>query len=203
MKFLEYKTLTTESESNFAVSGSKFIGLAYPVSSEEEIKEKLSLARQKYPDATHHCYAWVLDPDKSRQRINDDGEPSYSAGKPILKYILNNDLTNVLIIVIRYYGGKKLGIPGLISAYGQTAFLCINDKAFVTKTITEAFKIKVDVQHEHEVFNITRKFDLDFEQIRLDNHSEFILNVELSKKESFLNACKNSPNFELELLTTT
>jgi uncharacterized YigZ family protein len=112
-----YYQISEPSDGLFKDKGSKFLAHAYPVKNEEEIKGWLEFLRKKYFDARHHCYAWILNPDKSAYRINDDGEPSGSAGRPIYGQILRADLTNVLVVVIRYFGGTKLGIPGLINAY--------------------------------------------------------------------------------------
>lgn len=119
---MKFKTIKSPSESKFTVKGSKFLGYAYPVETAEEIDEILSGIRKKYYDATHHCYAWQLGNGKDMTfRFNDDGEPSGTAGKPIFGAIQRLDLTNVLIVSIRYYGGTKLGTGGLIKAYGQSA----------------------------------------------------------------------------------
>lgn len=119
---MKYKTINNPINSKFTVKGSKFLGYAYPVKTQEEIDEILINIRKKFFDATHHCYAWQLGYDKNITfRYNDDGEPSGTAGKPIYGAILRLNLTNVLIVSIRYYGGTKLGTGGLIKAYGQSA----------------------------------------------------------------------------------
>ena len=119
---MKFKTIQSPTESKFTIKGSKFLGFAYPVDKQEEIDEILTVIRKKYYDATHHCYAWQLGSGKEMTfRYNDDGEPSGTAGKPIYGAIQRLDLTNVLIVSIRYYGGTKLGTGGLIKAYGQSA----------------------------------------------------------------------------------
>ena len=101
--------------------GSKFYAYVYPVRSEAEIKAKLEGLKRLYPDATHHCYAWVMGARGEAQRANDDGEPGNSAGRPILRAVISVGLTNVLVVVVRYFGGTLLGIPGLIESYGGAA----------------------------------------------------------------------------------
>jgi putative IMPACT (imprinted ancient) family translation regulator len=101
--------------------GSKFYAYVYGVRSEAEVKEKLEVLKREYPDATHHCYAWVMGARGEAQRANDDGEPGNSAGRPILRAVISAGLTNVLVVVVRYFGGTMLGIPGLIDAYGGSA----------------------------------------------------------------------------------
>jgi uncharacterized YigZ family protein len=113
----EYHTIEGLSEGSFRDRGSRFLGIAIPILKESEVKEELEKIRKQYFDATHHCYAYVLGPDKSAWRANDDGEPSGTAGRQIYGQILSADLTNILVVVIRYYGGTKLGVSGLINAY--------------------------------------------------------------------------------------
>ena len=112
-----YHTLAGPAEAIYKEKSSKFLAYAYPVESEEEIRTLLDALRKKYYDATHHCYAWRLGPHGETFRANDDGEPSGTAGKPILGQLLSNELVNCLIVVVRYFGGTKLGVSGLIGAY--------------------------------------------------------------------------------------
>ena len=111
-----YRTVAAEAEAACRERSSKFLSWIYPVRSEEEIRERLDALRKKYYDATHHCYAWRLGPRGEAFRANDDGEPSGTAGKPILGQLLSNDITDCLVVVVRYFGGTKLGVPGLIAA---------------------------------------------------------------------------------------
>lgn len=153
-----YKEPVNASEASLRERGSRFLAYAYPVKQESDIKEKLQTLRQQYPDATHHCYAYVLNPDKSAQRANDDGEPSNSAGKPILRAILSSDLTNLLVVVVRYFGGTQLGIPGLIQAYGDSARLAIEQLKTCEKHIEDNFLICCDFAHEQEIHRLINKF---------------------------------------------
>ena len=116
-----YKTISTRCEGEFKDRGSRFIAIAAPVNSEEEFKVFQSAIRDEYSDARHHCYAFELGPEKRAYRFSDDGEPANSSGPPIHGQILANDLTNVAIIVVRYFGGVKLGVGGLINAYREAA----------------------------------------------------------------------------------
>ncbi|MEZ5072610.1 MAG: YigZ family protein [Bacteroidales bacterium] len=119
-----YKTLELPSEGLYRAKGSKFIARAFPVADEEEIKTYLDDLRKEYHDARHHCYAWRLDPEGSLHRSNDDGEPSGSAGKPILGQLRSFDVTQALVVVIRYFGGTLLGVGGLIQAYKGSHCRC-------------------------------------------------------------------------------
>ena len=116
-----YLTIAAPAEASSRERSSKFLAYAYPVQQEEQIREILDGLRKKYYDATHHCYAWRLGPGGAAFRANDDGEPSGTAGKPILGQLLSNNLTDCLIVVVRYFGGTKLGVPGLIAAYRESA----------------------------------------------------------------------------------
>src|SRR5689334_14470624 len=110
-------TLKSDGKGIYKEKGSKFLGFAYPVSSESEIKERIASLKSEYFDARHHCFAWILGPEKKQFRAFDDGEPNHSAGDPILGQIRSRNLTNVLVVVVRYFGGTKLGVGGLIAAY--------------------------------------------------------------------------------------
>ena len=116
-----FRTIETSSEGIYKEKGSKFLAFAYRVSREEEIKQHLEAVQKQYHDARHYCYAWRLGPQKIRYRLNDDGEPSGSAGKPIYGQIVKWDLSDLLVVVVRYFGGTKLGVGGLINAYRSAA----------------------------------------------------------------------------------
>ncbi len=152
-----YKTINTTSEGFYKDKGSKFLAFAFPVESEDEIKNHLELLRKKYYDARHHVYSWILDPDKGRYRINDDGEPSGSSGKPIHGQFLSYDLTNILIVVIRYFGGTKLGIPGLINAYRTAAKDAIEKNTIITKKIWDVFTVRYGYPLMNDVMRIMKE----------------------------------------------
>ena len=158
-----YKTIITKSESIFRDKASRFIAVAIPVSSESEAKGKLDELKKEYYDATHHCYAYRIGHDKSIFRSNDDGEPSGTAGKPIYNQILSKDLTNILIVVIRYFGGTKLGVPGLINAYKTSAKEALDNAEIITRTAKEIYELRFG----YEIMNDVMKFikDEKIEQI--------------------------------------
>jgi uncharacterized YigZ family protein len=144
---MKYKTIKSPSESKITIKGSKFLGYAYPIQDLDEVELILHDVKKKYYDATHHCYAWQLGNGNDMTfRYNDDGEPSGTAGKPIYGAIQRLDLTNVLIISIRYYGGTKLGTGGLIRAYGQSAANTLD--AAKIKTIEVGDKIHFTSSYE-------------------------------------------------------
>ena len=130
-----YKTIAEAVEVTMRERSSKFLSFIYPVENEEQIREALDALRKRYFDATHHCYAWRLGPRGEQFRANDDGEPSGTAGKPILGQMLSHEITDCLIVVVRYFGGTKLGVPGLIAAYKESAANAIEAATVVEKTV--------------------------------------------------------------------
>ena len=152
-----YKTIETPAEGLYKEKGSKFIALAYPVRTEEAVKEIVGEIKVRYYDARHHCYAYRLGADKKKFRANDDGEPSSTAGKPILGQILSYDLTDILIVVVRYFGGIKLGVSGLINAYRAAAADAIGHARIVEKTDDEDFRIKFDYTVMNEVMRVVKE----------------------------------------------
>ena len=154
-----YYEIQNDAESSLREKGSRFLAYSFEVKSELQIKEKLHQLKSKYPDATHHCYAFVLGQGSEAQRFNDDGEPSGSAGRPILRAILSAQLTNVLVVVVRYFGGTLLGIPGLIEAYGGAAKLVLSESGKIERVQEEQFVIKTTFEHEQEIHHLLRGFD--------------------------------------------
>lgn len=138
--------------------GSKFFAFVYGVKSDLEIKEKLEGLKREYPDATHHCYAWVMGARGEAQRANDDGEPGNSAGRPILRSILSVGVTNVLVVVVRYFGGTLLGIPGLIESYGGAAESALRAAGRSEKFIEENYEISSAFEHEQEIHRLIAKY---------------------------------------------
>lgn len=155
-----YKTLKKISEGIFRDKGSKFIGYTYPIQSEAEVKAILTQLRNDHPKARHFCWALRVSPDRSVFRINDDGEPSGSAGRPILNTLLSSDITNVLVVVVRYFGGTLLGVPGLINAYKSASMEAINANQIITKTVNDVYEIEFDYLLMNEVMSILKNEQL-------------------------------------------
>jgi uncharacterized YigZ family protein len=137
-----FQTLIAPSESLYKVKGSKHLGYAYPISSEEDVKPLIDALKKDHFNARHHCYAYRLGADGERYRANDDGEPSGTAGKPILGQLLSFEITNVLVVVVRYFGGTKLGTSGLIDAYKTAAKMAIEEGTIVEKKVMKTFEIQ-------------------------------------------------------------
>ena len=153
-----YKTLAKKSEGYFRDKGSKFYAIASPVNDEDEIKDILTEIKKQYYDARHHCYAYRIGIDKSEKyRINEDGEPPGSAAKPIYGQILSHEITNVLIVVIRYFGGTKLGVPGLINAYKTASKEAIDNNEIIEKIIYD----KCRLEYKYEITNFVMKIIKD------------------------------------------
>ena len=153
----KYLTVSKSVESIYKEKGSKFLSFLYPVTSLEEVKEYLTQLKKKYYDATHHCYAYIIGYDKETFRMNDDGEPSSTAGKPIYGQLQSNDLTNVLLVVVRYFGGTKLGVSGLIKAYKESSAECIALAEIVEKQVKHKYNIYFAYEDMNVVMNILKQ----------------------------------------------
>ncbi len=156
-----FRTLLQPSTSLFKDKGSKFLSFAYPVSSEEEIKKILSDLRKEYHDARHVCFAWVLNPDGSHFRSSDDGEPSGTAGKPILGQIQSNKLTQILIVVVRYFGGTLLGTAGLVIAYRTAAMDAIAQGQIIEKNEEDRVRLFFPYESMNSIMKIMKENQLD------------------------------------------
>lgn len=178
-----YRTITTASdEVLFKDKNSKFFGYAFPVTSEEEIKEHLEDLKKKHHAARHWCYAWQLGKDEFHYRANDDGEPSNSAGMPIYGQIQSFDVTNVLIVVVRYFGGVKLGVGGLINAYRTAAQMALEAANIVTRTIDVKYEIAFDYPEMNKVMRVIKENNLNVIDQILELDCKIIISVR--KKEA-------------------
>jgi uncharacterized YigZ family protein len=172
-----FKTISADSEGQFRDRGSRFIARAFPVVAEEEIKERIAILRKEYHDARHHCFAWRLGPEMERYRINDDGEPSGSAGRPIFGQIQSRELTNILVVVIRYFGGKLLGVGGLINAYKTSASNALENSNIIEKRVEKLLKLQFSYDAMNPVMNIIKEFGLVFDNQHFDINCKLNLSV--------------------------
>jgi uncharacterized YigZ family protein len=172
-----YLTIEEKSQGIYKEKGSKFIALAFPISNEENVKEIIKSIKKEYFDARHHCYAYIIGHDKSVFRMNDDGEPSSTAGKPIYGQLLSNNLTNILIVVVRYFGGIKLGVSGLINAYKQAALDSIQNAQIIQKTLNEVYSISFEYTLMNKVMKVLKDFELPQLNHKFENdcYLEFIV----------------------------
>ena len=152
-----YRTIAKESEGLYKEKGSRFIALAYPVRTEEEVKQHVADVKKKYYDARHHCFAYILGANKDAYRMNDDGEPSGTAGRPIHGQLLSKDLTDTLIIVIRYFGGIKLGVSGLINAYKTAAKDALDNNTIVEKFVEEDYQLRFPPLSMNKVMQLLKR----------------------------------------------
>ena len=170
-----YNMLSAPGEGLYKEKGSKFIASAFTVFSEDEAKKAIAEIKKQYFDARHHCFAYMIGPDKANFRSSDDGEPSGTAGKPILNQILSKDVTNVCVVVTRYFGGIKLGTSGLINAYKTASREALDNATIIEKTINEVFALEFGYPLMNEVMRIMKEEDLEQQNPRfeMDCYLEF------------------------------
>ena len=173
-----YKTLAAPSEETlFKEKNSKFFGYAYPVSNEDEVKLILEDLRKQHHSARHWCYAFQLGTNKIHYRANDDGEPNNSAGMPIYGQIQSFEVTNVLVVVVRYFGGVKLGVGGLISAYRTSAQMALEASDIVERTIDVHYKIKFGYQNMNKVMRVIKEKNLDIVSQKMEMDCEIVIST--------------------------
>jgi len=198
----EYLTITKPAEGLFKDRGSKFLGFAFPVSTEEEVKENLEKIRNQYHDARHHCYAYMLGIEKENYRANDDGEPSSTAGKPILGQIRSFNLTNVLIIVIRYFGGTKLGVGGLINAYKTAAEEALKNAKIIKKTLHDIYELKFDYPQMNEIMRIMKEQNIEQIDQCFELSCSITLALRKAKAETVLSKFNPVENLKIKFIET-
>ncbi|MBE9468529.1 MAG: YigZ family protein [Bacteroidetes bacterium] len=193
-----FKTISEPSEGFYKDKGSKFYAFAFPVYSECEVKEIQKGLRKKYHDARHHCYAFRLGAEKKIYRASDDGEPANSSGPPILGQIQSKDLSNILIVVVRYFGGTKLGIPGLIKAYRAATLDAINNGKIISKTENIIFKIKFEYPAMNSVMRIIKEEGLDLINQKSELNCEITLSVRKKNASSIIERFKKINNLKVD-----
>lgn len=174
-----YLTIEEPSEGLFRDKGSKFVAYAYPIKEEATLKDILVELKTLHPKARHHCWAYRLTPDRSVFRLNDDGEPSGTAGRPILNMLLSKDVTNVLVVVVRYFGGTLLGVPGLINAYKTATQEALQAAKIVEKTVNDIYRITFDYVQMNDVMRLVKEENLSVLKQEFDN--DCFMDVEVRK----------------------
>jgi uncharacterized YigZ family protein len=195
-----YKTVEGTAEGLYKEKGSKFIARIYHVESEEEAKAILGKLKKEFYDARHHCFAWRIDPRNERTRSNDDGEPSGTAGKPILNQILSFELYDVFIVVIRYFGGAKLGVSGLINAYKSASRDAIENATIIEKEIRDLYRIEFDYVMMNSVMRIVKEENLVVKKQDFDNVCRMDVEIKLSTVQKSTNRLKGLKGVKLEKL---
>lgn len=178
-----YNTIKAPSQGTYKEKGSKFLAYAYPICTEDEVKEHVQILKKEYFDARHHCYAYRLGGKGEQFRSNDDGEPSGTAGKPILGQLLSHEITNILVVVIRYFGGTKLGTSGLIHAYKTATADSIANAEIIEKTIDEQLTITFGYAVMNDVMRIIKEEQPDIISQQLDMACQINLAIRKSKVE--------------------
>ena len=178
-----YQEVVASSEGLFKDKGSKFIAYAFHVKDEDEVKSRIAEIKKKEYAARHHCYAYILNPDKSAQRDSDDGEPSNTAGKPILGQILSNNLTNTLIIVVRYFGGVKLGVGGLINAYRNAAAAALENIVIEQRFVKEVFSVYFQYPEMNNVMRIVKDLNLNVIEQNFELECQLTFSIRKSQSE--------------------
>lgn len=207
MDIFSYRTIQRPSEGQYKEKGSKFLGFAFPVQSEEEIKLRIAELKKRFFDARHHCFAFILGADKARFRAFDDGEPNHSAGDPILGQIRSKNLTNVLVVVVRYFGGVKLGVSGLISAYKQAAADALVQATIVEEELQQQYTLQYSYENTPEVMKLIRDFNLQVLKQTFDSACSMEISIALKQKLNFeerirlLNALGTSVSIRENLLS--
>lgn len=181
-----YRTIVGQTENSLRERSSKFLSLAYHVESAEEVKEIMEQLKKKFYDATHHCYAYRIGPHGEEFRANDDGEPSGTAGKPILGQLLSQDITYCLVVVVRWFGGTKLGVPGLIEAYRESTAAVLAECKVVEKTIDRNIKITYPFESMDGVMRAVKMFSPRVVEQTFDNVCTMRLAARLSIADQLL-----------------
>ena len=196
-----YKTITKPSiETLFKDRNSKFYGYAFPVTDETSIKDFQEFLRKKHHTARHFCYAWQLGTESVRFRANDDGEPSNSAGMPIYGQIQSFDVTNILVVSVRYFGGTKLGVGGLINAYKASARLTLESSAIEEKTIDESFQLNFQYDLMSKVLRILKENSITIKRQKLEMDCEMIIAVRKSHTQKIVKIFETLYKVEIKQL---
>lgn len=195
-----YKTITGPFEGIFRDKGSKFIAYAYPIDSDLEIKAILATIRSEHPKARHYCYAYRLGLDRNNYRVNDDGEPSGTAGRPILNCLLSAELTNIFVVVVRYFGGTLLGVPGLINAYKSATLEAIKNSVIIEKTVNVIFRVTCDYLELNNVMKVIKDENLEVKSQVFDLECIFLLEIRKKAAEQLLSRLQKIDELKIEEL---
>lgn len=172
-----YKTIAKPSEGSYSEKRSKFLAYAFPVQNEQEVKQRLAEIQKKHWDARHHCYAYILGPHKDAYRMNDNGEPSGTAGRPIYGQLLSKDLTNTLVIVVRYFGGIKLGVSGLQNAYKVAAKEALDAAVIEERTIQEQYRVVFEYVKMNDIMQILKDPEIQVLDRQSDMRCTYTISV--------------------------
>jgi len=196
----EFKTIEKPIENTLLKEkGSKFLGFAFPVNNEDELKNALEKVRTEHPKATHHCYAFRMGLNGENYRANDDGEPSGSAGLPIYNQLLANEITNVLVISVRYYGGTKLGVSGLVKAYKESAKITLEEANIITKELEIDIEIQFNFNQQNVIFTLLSKFDAKILNFDSQEKASILAKIKLKHRDEIIETLTNLQFVEYKL----
>jgi uncharacterized YigZ family protein len=194
-----YKTLSEPSEGFFRDKGSKFISYAFPILNDSSAKDHLTHLRELHPKAVHHCFAYRLGQDRMSYHMSDDGEPSGTAGRPILNTLYSRDITNVLVVVVRYFGGTLLGVPGLINAYKQATENALDEGAIITKHVVNVYAVTFAYLQMNDVMRIVKEMELPVMEQVFEMECRMVIEVRASLTERFVTRCGKVEGLILKL----
>lgn len=197
-----YQTIVATSEGIFRDKGSKFIGYAFPISSDADVKPIIAKLKAEHAKARHFCWALRLTTDRNVFKLNDDGEPSGTAGRPILNTLLSADLTNILVVVIRYFGGTLLGVPGLINAYKIATVEALNSNQIVTKTVNDVYEIKFGYLAINQVMKVLKEEELQIRSQNFDTNCTLTFEVRKAYLNIVLGKLEKIEGIDMSYLAT-
>lgn len=197
-----YKTILAPCEGSFKDKGSKFLAYAFPFSQEENLKEIIYTLKSEHTKARHCCFAYRLSSDRSVFRINDDGEPSGTAGKPILNTLLSKEITNVLVVVVRYFGGTLLGVPGLIHAYKSATESAIQQAQIIEKTVQDVYELSFKYSQMNDVMSLIKEENLENFDYDFDLNCKIKITVNQSEVNRIIDKLVHIQNIKAKFLKT-
>ena len=198
----QYKTIAAPSEGYYKEKGSKFTGFAIPVYSDKEFKEHLTRIKKENPDSGHYCYGFRIGADNKLYRYSDDGEPSSTAGKPIFGQIQSYELTNIMIVVTRYFGGTKLGVGGLITAYRAAAKEAIENAKIINRTVDSFYQIQFGYEIMSDVMNFIKRNELDVTSQVLEEKGTIDFRIRQSESDNIIEQFEKIEGLKIEFLKT-
>ena len=197
-----YYTINDTAEGIFRDKGSKFIAYAYPFKDENKLKEIIAELKSLHPKARHHCWAYRLSPDRSVFRVNDDGEPSGTAGRPIVNALLSKDVTNILVVVVRYFGGTLLGVPGLINAYKTATQEALEAATIVEKTVNDVYQIDFEYLAMNDVMRVIKDENLTVLEQQFDNACTMTVEMRKMQVNAFVQKMEKIEGAQITYLRT-
>lgn len=197
-----YKTIKVPVEGLFKDRGSKFLAYAYPIEHENEVKPLVENLKKEHFKAVHHCYAYRLGLDRNNFRVNDDGEPSGTAGRPILNTLLSQDITNILVVIVRYFGGTLLGVPGLINAYKSATVEALAVAEIYEKTVNDVYNVSFEFVQMNDVMKVVKEFSLKIRNQTYDNQCTMELEFRKTLTNQVIGKLEKIDGVSVEYLMT-